>query len=97
VEIRGDSQVLAKFLDDGITLGDALDLLPRLPQGSIDLFFTSPPYADARAYSRIHPDHYVEWFLPFARGMYDATKKTGSLILNIKNRVAKQGTIIDHH
>jgi DNA modification methylase len=57
------------------------------------LFFTSPPYADARAYSRIHPDRYVEWFLPFARAMYDAAKPSGSLIINIKNRVASQGPL----
>jgi len=93
VEIKGDTQSLSQFLDDGITHGDALDLLPLLPQGSIDLFFTSPPYADARAYSRIHPDHYVEWFLPFAEAMSKATSRSGSLILNIKNRVAKQGPL----
>ena len=46
-----------------------------------------------RAYSRIHPDHYVDWFLPFAQAMYNATKESGSLILNIKNRVAKQGPL----
>ncbi|HLD46309.1 MAG TPA: hypothetical protein VJA64_00695, partial [Desulfobaccales bacterium] len=74
MKIRGDAHVLAKFLDEGITQGDALDLLAHLPRGSIDLFFTSPPYADARAYSRIHPDHYVAWFLPFAKAMYHAAK-----------------------
>jgi DNA modification methylase len=73
--------------------GDALDLLPRLDPGSVSLFFTSPPYADQRAYSRIHPDRYVEWFLPFARAMYDATDDTGSLVLNIKNRVASRGPL----
>jgi DNA modification methylase len=67
--------------------------LPSLPPKSVDLFFTSPPYADARAYSRIHPDRYVEWFLPFARAMYGATKPTGSLIINIKNRVANRGPL----
>jgi DNA modification methylase len=68
-------------------------LLPQLPRESVDLFFTSPPYADARAYSRIHPDRYVEWFLPFARAMYDTAKPTGSLIINIKNRVANRGPL----
>lgn len=53
----------------------------------------SPPYADQRAYSRIHPDRYVEWFLPFARAMYEATSETGSLVLNIKNRVADRGPL----
>lgn len=88
---------LRKFLDtvlrERIVHGDALDWLPRLPPESVDLFFTSPPYADARAYSRIHPDHYVEWFLPFAKAMLDATKDTGSLIVNIKNRVANRGPL----
>ncbi len=73
--------------------GDALELLPRLDAGSVDLFFTSPPYADQRAYSRIHPDRYVEWFLPFARAMFDATSESGSLVLNIKNRVANKGPL----
>lgn len=93
MQIKDETQSLAQFLDDGIVYGDALDLLPHLPQGSIDLFFTSPPYADARSYSRIHPDNYVEWFLPFAKAMFNATSDSGSLILNIKNRVAKQGPL----
>lgn len=55
---------------------------------------SSPPYADQRAYSRIHPDRYVEWFLPFARAMFDASAETGSLVLNIKRppRSAPRGT-----
>jgi DNA modification methylase len=87
------SGLLAEILAEGIVLGDSEELMPRLPSQSVDLFFTSPPYADARAYSRIHPDRYVEWFLPFARAMYHAAKPTGSLILNIKNRVANRGPL----
>lgn len=90
----GSSQgFLAKLLEEGVITGDALHLLPQLPRGSVDLFFTSPPYADARAYSRIHPDRYVDWFLPFGRHMYDVVAPGGSLILNIKNRVANRGPL----
>lgn len=81
------------LLSEGVTWGDASLWLPSLPGGSVDLFFTSPPYADQRAYSRIHPDRYVEWFLPFARSMYDATGETGSMVINIKQRVAKDGPL----
>ncbi len=88
-----DPGILARILEQGIMLGDSGELMAQLPRQSIDLFFTSPPYADARAYSRIHPDRYVEWFLPFARAMYNAAKPTGSLILNIKNRVANRGPL----
>lgn len=84
---------LDRLISDGITCGDSLDWLPALPPASVDLFFTSPPYADARAYSRIHPDRYVEWFLDFARPMLAATKDSGWFVLNIKNRVAKQGPL----
>jgi DNA modification methylase len=85
--------LLARVLAEGVTHGDALEWLPRLPRRSVDLFFTSPPYADARAYSRIHPDRYVDWFLPFASTMLDVTSDTGSLVLNIKNRVANRGAV----
>ena len=89
-----DSQpVLAEVLKQGVTYGDALEWLLRLPTATINLFFTSPPYADARSYSKIHPDNYVEWFLPFAKLMFDAANEDGSLILNIKNRVAAQGQL----
>jgi DNA modification methylase len=85
--------VLERLLADGVTWGDSSQWLPKMPRASVDLFFTSPPYADARTYSPIHPDRYVEWFLPFARAMYDATSESGSLVLNIKNRVAKSGPL----
>ncbi|MBK6870465.1 MAG: site-specific DNA-methyltransferase [Kineosporiaceae bacterium] len=85
--------LVERLLRDGVQHSDALDLLPRLPKGSVDLFFTSPPYADQRAYSRIHPDRYVEWFMPFARAMYEATTESGSLVINIKNRVANRGPL----
>lgn len=82
---------LEQLLTQGVTWGDSTEWLPVLPEASVDLWFTSPPYADARAYSRIHPDRYVEWFLPFAKYMLEATKDTGWLVLNIKNRVASSG------
>jgi len=88
-----ESDVLARVLAEGVTHGDALDWLPLVPAASVDLIFTSPPYADARSYSRIHPDDYVDWFLPFARLMLDATADHGSLVLNIKNRVANRGPL----
>lgn len=87
------ARILARLLDDGVVWGDSSEWLPRLPPNSVDLFFMSPPYADARPYSRIPPDRYVEWFLPFAEAMLDAASDTGSFVLNIKNRVAKSGRL----
>jgi DNA modification methylase len=86
-------QRLQVLLNDGETWADSAEWLASLPSESIDLWFTSPPYADARAYSRIHPDRYVDWFLPYSKLMLEATKDSGWLVLNIKNRVAKSGPL----
>lgn len=69
--------------------GDCLEVLKKIPDESVDLIFTSPPYADRRkkTYGGIHPDLYVEWFLPRAREFYRVLKKDGSFVLNIKERV----------
>ncbi|MGH3941720.1 MAG: DNA-methyltransferase [Pseudonocardiaceae bacterium] len=87
------SAALEALLAQGVTWGDSGAWIPVLPEDSVDLWFTSPPYADARAYSRIHPDRYVEWFLPFSKAMLPATKDTGWLVVNIKERVAKSGPL----
>lgn len=90
---NGPELALKELLSVGAVWGDSSQWLRALPPHSVDLFFTSPPYADARSYSRIHPDLYVEWFLPFAEAMLEAAKETGSFVLNIKNRVAKSGPL----
>jgi DNA modification methylase len=86
-------RALEALLAEGETWGDSSQWLSALPQASVDLWFTSPPYADARAYSRIHPDRYVDWFLPLGRLMLEAATGTGWLVLNIKNRVAASGPL----
>ena len=70
-------------------LGDCEEILKELPDNSVDLIFTSPPYADQRkkTYGGIHPDDYVEWFLPKAEQMLRVLKPTGTFVLNIKEKV----------
>lgn len=68
--------------------GDSRVVLGELA-GQVDLIVTSPPYADARHkhYDNVHPDAYEDWFLSFHEPFFDALKPTGSLILNIKDKV----------
>lgn len=70
-------------------LGDCEEVLKSLPDNSIDLIFTSPPYADQRknTYGGVAPDDYVAWFLPKAKQFLRVLKPTGTFILNIKERV----------
>jgi site-specific DNA-methyltransferase (adenine-specific)/site-specific DNA-methyltransferase (cytosine-N4-specific) len=72
-----------------IIYGDCQEELKRVPDNSVDLILTSPPYADQRSttYGGIPPEKYVEWFLPKADQFLRVLKPTGSFILNIKERV----------
>jgi len=74
---------------DKIIQGDCEQVLKEFPDNSIDLIFTSPPYADQRkrTYGGVRPDEYVDWFLPKAEEFLRVLKPTGTFILNIKERV----------
>ncbi len=74
---------------DAILQGDCEEILKDFPDNSVDLIFTSPPYADQRkrTYGGIKPDKYVDWFLPKAEQFKRVLKPTGTFILNIKERV----------
>jgi DNA modification methylase len=69
--------------------GDCEEVLKGLPDSSVDLIFTSPPYADQRqrTYGGVGPDQYVDWFLPKAAQFLRVLKPAGTFILNIKERV----------
>lgn len=69
--------------------GNVEDVLPLFEDESIDLIITSPPYADRRknTYGGVHPDKYVDWFLPITKELKRVLKPRGSFILNIKERV----------
>lgn len=72
-------------------LGDCKEQLKFLPDNSVDLIVTSPPYADQRknTYGGIHADKYVEWFLPISEQLLRVLKPTGTFVLNIKEKVVE--------
>ena len=69
--------------------GNCEEVLKELPDNSIDLIFTSPPYADQRrnTYGGVKPGEYVDWLLPKTLQFLRVLKPTGTFILNIKERV----------
>lgn len=71
--------------------GDAAALLRALPAESVNLVVTSPPYADQRraTYGGVHPDDYVDWFMPFADGIQRVLRPDGTFILNIKEKAVR--------
>ena len=78
-----------KELTTNILQGDSAEVLKTLPDNSIDLIVTSPPYADQRksTYGGISPNKYVEWFLPISEQLLRVLKPSGTFVLNIKEKV----------
>jgi DNA modification methylase len=76
-------------VETDIRLGDCREVLKTLPGHSVDLIFTSPPYADQRknTYGGVSPDEYVAWFLPVSGELLRVLKPTGTFVLNIKEKV----------
>ena len=80
-----------KPFENKFIVGDCEDIMRTFPAKSVDLVFTSPPYADQRNYgtenSSISPDDYIKWFAPKARQIFRVLKDNGSFVLNINDKV----------
>src|SRR3989338_8909912 len=81
---------IGKFELNKTHLGDTMKLAKELPDNSVDLVVTSPPYADTVTYGEgvkiMNPEEYVEWFLPLFHEAKRFLKDTGSFVLNINDR-----------
>jgi DNA modification methylase len=94
VQLKENVETNGRIVENSIELdtvicGDSLEVLSQMPDDSINLIITSPPYADQRkkTYGGVHPDKYVEWILPIAAELKRVLKSDGSFILNIKEKV----------
>ncbi|NKQ35902.1 MAG: site-specific DNA-methyltransferase, partial [Chloroflexi bacterium] len=65
--------------------GDSLNLLGQLPDNSINLVITSPPFALQRKkeYGNKEQNEYVEWLATFAQLVYDKLREDGSFVLDL--------------
>jgi site-specific DNA-methyltransferase (cytosine-N4-specific) len=65
--------------------GDARDLLRRLPDESVNLVVTSPPFALLRAkeYGNKAQSEYVDWLCTFAEIIREKLKEDGSFVLDL--------------
>lgn len=70
----------------GVALvADSLEAMRSMPDASVNLVVTSPPYAlhFKKAYGNVEKEEYVSWFLPFASEIHRILKDDGSFVLNI--------------
>lgn len=66
-------------------VGDSQDLLALLPEESVDLIVTSPPFALLRekTYGNEAQAAYVQWLAGFGKAALRVLKPTGSLVLDL--------------
>ncbi|MCY2951323.1 MAG: site-specific DNA-methyltransferase [Planctomycetota bacterium] len=66
-------------------LGDSLHLMSALPERSVNLVITSPPYAlhFKKEYGNANQDAYIAWFLPFAEQVNRILVDDGSFVIDI--------------
>lgn len=66
-------------------LGDSLNLLKLIPDNSVDLILTSPPFALTRQkeYGNKQEQEYLDWFMQFASEFYRLMKSSGSLVVDL--------------
>lgn len=64
---------------------DSRDLLAALPDASINLLMTSPPFALQRqkAYGNKDQAEYIDWLLQFGRHVHRVLKDDGSFVLDL--------------
>lgn len=64
--------------------GNCVELLTKIPAGSIDLSFTSPPYNIGKEYETVRPmEDFIDWCSDWIEKIYRATTLNGSLLLNV--------------
>ena len=77
-----------------VICGDNRDILPHIPDGSIDLVVTSPPYFQQREYSALglgnesSLDEYLRNILGTLRQVVRVMKPTGNIVYNMGDKIA---------
>lgn len=66
-------------------LGDSLEIMKDIPDNSVDLVLTSPPFALTRQkeYGNKQEEEYLIWFLNFTKEFYRIIKPTGSVAIDL--------------
>jgi len=83
--LMGEEEPFYETLEGAAYAGDSRKLLAELPDNSVNLVFTSPPYAlhFKKAYGNVSKEDYVLWFLGFAQEIHRVLTDDGSFVLNI--------------
>jgi DNA modification methylase len=88
-------QYLYKTVYGQAIVGDSLELLAQLPENSVDLVITSPPFALQRQkeYGNLDQEEYVGWLLHFTKEVKRVIKEPGSFVIDLGGAYQKNRPI----
>lgn len=90
---------LIPFLNE-IVCGDSFELLRHVPDNSIDLIMTSPPYFQQRQYdgggfgNEETPQAYIATLVRFFKECVRVIKPTGSIVINLGDKYKNGGLLL---
>ena len=94
-DIQTNKNDILKMIETGkIINGDCVEVMKTLPEGTVDLIVTSPPYGVGIAYD-VHEDdvefnEYVEFAKNWLSEAYRLLKDDGRIALNIPYEINRQ-------
>lgn len=96
-EITLHETIIGSLESNSINVGDCQDLIPSLPDESINLAVTSPPYADQRKgmYPGIPEKDYPDFTVDWMAKLWDKLTDDGSVLIVIRPHLRK-GVISDY-
>lgn len=80
-----EQQVIFETEHGRAVWGRSEDYLPQIPNNSVDLVVTSPPFALLRqkSYGNLDQDAYVDWLISFGPLVRRVLKDTGSFVIDL--------------
>lgn len=85
---------------DTIQCGDCVSILKRMPEQSVDVVVTSPPYFQQRDYSGIgignecHVDAYIDSLMECLAEVLRVVKPTGSIVYNLGDKYINSSLLL---
>jgi DNA modification methylase len=76
--------------------GDSLELLTQVPDNSVSLVMTSPPFAlqQQKEYGNKTQKKYIDWLVKFAKVVYLKLKDDGSFVLDLGGHTGKEFQLV---
>ncbi|WP_367155519.1 site-specific DNA-methyltransferase [Methylomonas sp. HYX-M1] len=85
MEFNFDRQPAYRTEKGAMFCGNSLELMAKMPDNSIDLVMTSPPFALLRKkeYGNEDQHEYVDWLIEFGKMVFKKLKPEGSFVLDL--------------